>query len=71
MEDAIRLFLTLLHIYYLASVEQQNRNPRLISNYSEAPDTITPVVNAFSSKTSTHKAMQFVPFLVRLLQRVW
>ena len=29
-EDSIRLFSILLHIYQLASVEQQNRNPRII-----------------------------------------
>ena len=71
VEDAIRLFITLLRISRLALVEQQNRKTRLIYNSSEAPEIVTPAVNASSEKSSDSKAMQFGPCLERRLQRFW
>ena len=43
--DSRKLFVTYIRIYFLASVDQINRKPRLLCNLSEEPDDITPSVN--------------------------
>ena len=54
--DAIELFGTAIRISILASVEQNNRKPRLIYNSSKEPDDTTPFVNASTEKSLTPKA---------------
>ena len=49
-EDSIEIFGTAIHISRLASVEQNNRKPRLIYNSSEEQDDTTPSVNASTEK---------------------
>ena len=71
VEDAICLLVTFLRISCLASVDHQNRKPRIIFNYREAPDKVTLAVNASSDKSLPPKTMQFSPCLARRLQRIW
>ena len=60
-----------VRISRLASVDQANRKPRLICNYSVAPDDVTPVVNASTKKSTAPDSMKFGAFLPRFLQKIW
>ena len=58
-EYAIKLFGATIRISCLASVDQNNRQPRLICNSSEDPDGATLSMNASTDKASEPKAMLF------------
>ena len=59
-----------IRISCLVSLDQANRKPRLICNYSMAPADVTPVVNASTNKSTSPNAMQFGACLPRFLQNI-
>ena len=71
MDVALSVFGDRICISRLASVDQANRKPRLICNYSAAPDDFTLAVNATTDKYAAPKAMQFGECLPRFLQKIW
>ena len=70
-KDAILIFGTAICIFCLASVDQINHKPRLICNFIEEPNDITPLVSASTDKAPAPKVIQFVPCLAHILQKIW
>ena len=71
VDVALLVFGDRILIYRLVSVDQANRNPRLICNSFAAPDDVTPAVNASTKKSTTPNAMQFEVCLPQFLQNIW
>ena len=69
--SALDTFGDRIRISRLASVDQDNRKPRLICNSTAAPNGITPSVNASTDKESAPRAIQFGACLPRFLQKIW
>ena len=69
--SALDTFGDRIRISRLASVDQDNRKPRLICKSTAAPNGITPSVNASTDKGSAPRAIQFGACLPRFLQKIW
>ena len=60
-----------IRISRLVSVDQENRNLRLICNYYAAPDYITPAVSASTNKSTAPNTMKFGACLPWFLHNIW
>ena len=69
--EALKHFGNRLRISRLVSVDQVNMKPRLICNYTAAPDPTIYSVNVSLDTSSNPKAIQFSTCLPRLLQKKW
>ena len=67
---ALDIFGDCICISRIASVDQDNRNPRLICNSTASPNGITPSVNASTDKGSALRAIKFGACLPRFLQKI-
>ena len=71
VDVALLVFGDRIMISRLASMDQANRNPRLIYNSSAAPDDVNPAVNTPTNKYTDPDAMQFGACLPWFLQKIW
>ena len=71
VDMSLLVFGSRIRISRLASMDQANRKPRLICNYSAAPDVVTPAVNAFTKKSTAPNVMQFWSCLPQFLKKIW
>ena len=71
VDVALLVFGDRIWISRLASVDQANRNPRLICNSLAAPDNVTFAVNASTNKSTAPDAMQFGARLPWFLKKIW
>ena len=71
VEMVLLVFGDRICISRLASVDQANIKPRLICNYSAAPDDVNPTVNMPTKESTSPNAMQFGTCLPRFLQKIW
>ena len=71
VDDALIYFGTRLCNSRLASVDQTNRKPRLVYNFSAVPDSTIPSINAYTDSSTNPYIIQFGACLPNLLHQIW